>query len=795
MAGLGTKLRRCRFYQGVTSASRQLILERNFMGEWGMICNTSGPCARRAIPLALLGLWVAGRAVAQTPVPQLPSGDDRTPYSEIQLVSSVAAVSPGVPFTLAVHLTVDPGWHTYWVNGGDAGEELLVEWSLPPGFSAGPLQWPVPKLLPAPPLMSYGYEGQVFFPVEITPPPDLASGSEVELRGAADFQVCADICLIALDDVSITLPVRSGSVAPDPSWGETVADVVARLPGPAEGWDVRAWTNGAEDETAAYVVEIAPNGSMPTPPPASLTAPHFFALGEFVIEHAAPQRIARIGDAIRIEVPRNYFAAEYETGLSGLIVADVGSESPLAWQIEAPVEELPPGVAAEPVDPLRATDVELTGGVPEGMAPLGRPQEATPSGADEGNRLGFAVALAFAFVGGVILNLMPCVFPVLSLKVMGLVGKGGSSSERARAHGLAFGVGILLSFWVLAGALVALRASGQSLGWGFQLQEPVFVGLLALLLFGLGLNLTGLFEIGVGMTRLGGLGGRDSLGDSALMGALTVVVATPCTAPFMGAAIGFAASQPPLVALAVFTSLGIGLAAPYVGLASSPALLSRLPSPGAWMETLKQALAFPMFGTVAWLAWVFGNQAGMDALALLLFALTLLSLAGWTYGRFGGRAPAWRGSWAALMVAVSAVALVVQGARIAEPSSPPTAAPTDAEWEPFSPERVAALQSEGRVVFVDFTADWCLSCQVNERIALRTDTVREAFAAHDVALLVADWTDRDSVIADAISSFGRSGIPLYLMYSPDPALEPEILPAVLTPGIVVEAIERAVEAG
>lgn len=742
----------------------------------------------------VLALMASPAAVGaqQSPVPQAPQGEDRTPYSEIELVSSVASIRPGTPFTLAVHITVDPGWHTYWINGGDAGDELLVDWTLPDGFEAGPFQWPAPHLLPAPPLMSYGYEGQVFVLVEITPPADATPDTEVELRGAADFQVCADVCLIGLADLAITLPVRAGPPASDESWAATLADTRSRIPGRADGWTARAWTNGAEGEEAAYILEIAPTGLGSAPAPASLRAPHFFADSTEVIEHAAPQRVTRVGDTIRLEIPRNYFAADYDGRLGGLLVADVASEMPIAWQIEASVENAPPTSAW--ADAFLDADVILTGGVPQGMAPLGRPPQAqaqaqapvAPAG------LGAVVtAVLLALLGGLVLNLMPCVFPVLSMKVLGFVDNGGEHPGRARRHGFAFGAGVLVCFWLLAGVLMALRAGGESLGWGFQLQSPVIVGLLALLLFGLGLNLSGMFEVGLGLTRLGGVGGGSTYRDSFLMGGLTVVVATPCTAPFMGAALGFALVQPTLVGLVVFTALAVGLAAPYVLLSSMPALLRRLPRPGAWTETLKQALAFPMYATVVWLVWVFGKQAGVDATALLLFGLTLFALAGWVYGRIGGPFPSLPVRASALLLALGGAALAVQGGRGADPTLRTVSRGAAVGWEAFSPERVAALRAEGRPVFIDFTADWCLSCKVNERVALGTDGVRTAFADANVALLAADWTNRDPVIASAIESFGRSGVPLYVMYAADPGREPELLPAVLTPGLVIEAIERA----
>jgi thiol:disulfide interchange protein DsbD len=735
-----------------------------------------------AVALCLLGPVAA--SAQQSSEPQPPSGDDPTPYSEIQLVSSVASIRPGTPFTLGVHITVDPGWHTYWVNGGDAGDELLVDWALPEGFTAGPLQFPTPHLVPAPPLMSYGYEGQVFVLVEITPPIDAPVGEDVELLAAVDYQVCADVCLIALDEITVTLPVIDAPPASDANWAATLADTGARLARPGSGWTVRAWRTAEDTDEPAYVIEIVPDGTGSSPSPASLPAPHLFADSSFVIEHAAPQRVARSGEALRMEIARNYYAAGFEDRIGGILVDEVGSSAPRAWWIEAAVEDAPPPFG------LAGGEVALTGGVPEGMAPLQRPAPLPASGSDVG-ATGLAMALLLAFAGGLILNLMPCVFPVLSLKVLGFVEHGGHDQTRVGRHGLAYGAGVIACFWVLAATLIGLRAGGESLGWGFQLQSPVLVAVLALLVFGLGLNMSGVFELGTSLTRLGGLGAGDRYRDSFLTGALTVLVATPCTAPFMGAALGYALIQPAPVGLSIFTALAVGLAAPYVVLAFSPPLLRRLPRPGPWMATVRQALAFPMYGTVVWLVWVFGNQAGVDASAMLLLSLTLIALAAWVYGRFSDPLPSPTVRAVALLIAFTGVVAAVGGGRSAEPA--PRGEASSEGWHAFSPERVASLRAEGRPVFIDFTADWCLSCKVNERVALGTDAVRGAFERANVALVVADWTNRDATIAKAIEGYGRSGVPLYVLYPADPAGEPVILPAVLTPGIVIEAVERAAQ--
>ncbi|MDT8436143.1 MAG: thioredoxin family protein, partial [Gemmatimonadota bacterium] len=559
----------------------------------------------------------------------------------------------------------------------------------------------------------------------------------------------------------------------------------ARLPRPADAWTARAWT-----VDGGYVMEVAPAAGAPSAgapagaaTPASLPAPYLFVDSTMVIEHPQPQRVSRTGESIRIFLPRSEFALEPAERLGGILVAELGAATGAAWVVET-------AVGPAPADPALAANAIETGGLAAAHAAA-----ATTESAAGG--MGIPLALLFAFLGGLLLNLMPCVFPVLSVKVLGFVEHGGGSAAGARRHGLAFAAGVVGSFLLLAGLLLALRAGGESLGWGFQLQSPVIVAALALLLFLLGLNLSGLFEVGAGLTRLGAIGGGRGTRDALLTGGLTVLVASPCTAPFMGAALGFALVQPPAAGLAVFTALGLGLAAPYVVLSFSPALLRRLPRPGPWMVTLRQALAFPLYATVAWLVWVFGRQAGIDATGLLLLALTLVAFGAWGLGRAApARRPALAraGRFASVVLLLAGTAVALQGARAARPPSAEAAVPAGG-WEAWSPDRVAELRAEGRPVFLDFTAAWCLSCQVNERVALATEPVRTAFADADVALLKADWTNRDPRITAALASFGRSGVPLYVLYPAGGTGDPDILPAVLTPGLVVAAVERAARSG
>jgi thiol:disulfide interchange protein DsbD len=387
-----------------------------------------------------------------------------------------------------------------------------------------------------------------------------------------------------------------------------------------------------------------------------------------------------------------------------------------------------------------------------------------------------------------ILNLMPCVFPVLFLKGLALVNSGNEERHRLRAHGFVYTAGILVSFWVLVAVLLALRAAGASLGWGFQFQSPIFLALMAGLLFFLGLSLAGQFEIGLTLTSAGGsLAARHGYTGSFFTGVLAVLVATPCTAPFMGAAIGYALAQSAAVTFAVFTALALGLAAPYVAITLQPAWMRMLPRPGAWMDVFKQVISVPIFATVIWLAWVLAQTYGANVLAALLASFLLLAIAGWFLGRWPAKR--WSASVAALILIGVIVVSVVAPGRLIVASEMQTSATTHDRWEPWSAETVSRYQAQGRPVFVDFTASWCLSCQVNEHVALNQPEVEKAFREANVALLRADWTQRHQAITEALSALGRSGVPAYALYVPGKS-SPQLLPEVLTPSIVTDALAK-----
>lgn len=731
----------------------------------------------------LLGALVALALAATAPAlaAQQPARDP-SPHSNAELVSDVTSASAGGTVTVAVRLTLDAGWHTYWSNPGDAGLPLEVKWTLPAGVTAGPLQFPTPRLTPQPPLMSYGYEREVFVLAELTIPASFTG--PLQVTGSAEWLACAEVCLPAKGPLALSIPVGPPTSSRGTRWTSAINAARAQLPTEASTWTMRSWVTPKGYVLAA----IAPPGVI-----AALTTPYFFVDSANVIEHADAQRVARAGDTIVLSLPRAKIAPTTIATVRGILAADVTASAQRGWLLTAPVLARAPDALGRRAEAMLVeADVQRVGGADTQVAAADGSASTVP---DPSAELGLIFAIVFAFAGGLLLNLMPCVFPVLSVKVLALLEHGGAvNASSGRKHGLVFGLGVLLSFWALAGVLMALRAGGESLGWGFQLQSPPVVALLALLMFALALNLSGVFEIGLSLTRLGNAGAGRGYADSLLTGGLAVLVAAPCTAPFMGTALGYALVQPPLIGLTVFTALGVGLALPFVVLASAPRLLRFLPRPGPWLETLKQLFAFPLYVTVVWLLWVFGQQTGVDALAIILLAMILLALGAWLWAR-GVRSDRGVTRSAAAAVMALAVGIAAFSGREAAASAAPTSSTiaSTGSWEPYSAQRVSALRAEGRPVFVDFTAAWCLSCQVNERVALRTDAVVQAFQRANVALLRADWTSRNDEITQVLASFGRSGVPLYVLYPSTPSGSASILPAVLTPGIIIDAVEKAVQ--
>lgn len=717
---------------------------------------------------------VAAAALLTVPSFQLAMQEGPNEYSEARLISEVAAIQPGEPFTVGLHITLDPGWHTYWINAGDAGHGVLSSWELPAGFQVDSLHYPRPERIPYPPLMSYGYKDEVVLLATVTPPADLEPGAIASLALDAEWLVCEDVCIPARDRVALELPVATGPPAPSPD-AELVAAARAELPVESDDWRLRV----ARTDDGFVLGARPPDGWS-----GSLADAYFFPLDMTTLTHTEWQEGGERDGELRLVLPGSAYLYDEPEVLEGILTLQSGSAfdgaGSRALHVAVPVERDPAAVAwaAEPVTPLAAPTAAGAAG-----------------GAAGAGSLSLVLALVFAFIGGLILNLMPCVFPILSLKALGFASKGGDR-RGMRMDGLAFGAGVVLTFLLVAAILLGVRAGGAEVGWGYQLQSPAVVALLAALMVGIGLWLAGVVELGASLTRLGGLGGGGGPAGTGgqpsafFTGVLATVVATPCTAPFMGAAMGAALIRPAPEALAIFAGLGVGMATPYVMLAFWPALARRLPRPGRWMETFKQVLAFPMFAVAIWLVWVFGLQVGMGGAAQLLFGLLLLAMAAWLIGRWPAAVASPRVRLATRGLAVGALAAALfagAGAtRAGEPLDRGGAPPL--QWEEFSPAAIQEYRDAGRPVFVDFTAAWCISCQVNERVALQATAVRQAFADRDVILLKADWTRRDPEITRALAEFGRAGVPLYVLYPADPAAEPRVLPELLTQRIMLDAL-------
>ncbi len=667
----------------------------------------------------MLLLW-AGGALAQPSATQ--------PHVTVSLAAEQTALSPGAKARIGLHFALEDGWHVYWRNPGDSGEAPKVRWTLPDGFAAGDVHWPLPQRIRTGPLVNFGYEREVLLPVELTVPAGATSG---RLQADVSWLVCQEDCIPGKATLVLDLPV--GPAAPDARWAPRFAKALAEVP--AEG------AASLEDAGDGHVALTVPGAGV-----AGATYAFFPAAGD-VIDLAAPEAATVEGDTLRLRLKKGRLAPATMTSLEGVVVSS-------------------------------------TAGGRSGLFVRAGPPTAAPAEAP----LGLVFALLFAFLGGALLNLMPCVFPVISLKVLGFVEQAREDRRKVRQHGLVFAAGVLVSFWVLAGTLLALRAAGEQLGWGFQLQSPVFLALLAAFIFVLALSLCGVFEVGLSLTALGGAGGGGGLGGSFTTGALATVVATPCTAPFMGPALGYALTQPPALAMLVFTALGAGMASPYVLLAWFPAALRRLPRPGPWMVTFKQVMAFPLFATVLWLLAVLGLQAGAMALVEVLGGLLTLAFAAWLWGRLQlrhlGGAKLAAAVGLTLLIAGAGLALGIRAA--ARPAAPSQAAGVDDFWSPWTPDAVASLRAAGKPVFVNFTAAWCISCQVNERLVFSTDDVRADFAAHGVAALKADWTNKNEEIARTLASFGRQGVPLYVYYPGRAGAAPRVLPPVVTRDMLVE---------
>jgi thiol:disulfide interchange protein len=709
----------------------------------------------------LFALLLAGPAVAQSVV--------TTDNVRAELISEAATVKPGEPFWVALRQTIRPKWHTYWKNPGDSGLPTEIAWKLPDGVKADPIVWPTPSLIDVSGIINYGFSDDILLMVRITPPATLSG--DLTLAAEANWLVCDDVCIP--EDGKFTLTLPTGPVAkPADAATRTLFDKARRVVPMESPWPARFGVAASGDPT--LVVEA--RGLKPE----TIRDIYFFPAEWGTAASMARQRAAVTAEGIRIPLKKGDAKGAPTTTLAGTLVM---------------TEKTGDGEHRQAFDVTAKLDPAF---VP---AAFSANSLATSNAGEE---LSLLQALLFALVGGLILNLMPCVFPVLAMKAASFARLAGEARSEMRRDGLAYTAGVLVSFAVMAAIVVAIRASVGEVNWGFQFQSPIFSLLVAYIFFVVGLNLSGVFEIGSRFAGVGqGLAARHGVSGSFFTGVLAVVVATPCTAPFMAAALGFALSQPAPQTVAVLLAMGLGLALPYLALSTTPALQRLMPRPGAWMDRLRQFLAFPMYASAVWMIWVLTQQTGADGVIYALGGMILIAFAIWVL-RIGTATSftSWlrRGVAAvAVLLAFAAVLKVDDGPATAAsasggPSSGGQVTGVSFEgWERFSRARMTEAVAAGKPVFVDFTAAWCITCLVNERVALETAGTRRAFEQTGTVKLKGDWTNRDPEITSLLRELGRAGVPLYLFWPPG-AERPKILPQILTEATILSELSSIQQA-
>jgi thiol:disulfide interchange protein/DsbC/DsbD-like thiol-disulfide interchange protein len=703
--------------------------------------------------------WLLGLLLASPAAFALSGTVVATDNVKAHLISEVGAIAPGQSFWVALEFNIRDGWHTYWRNPGDSGQATKLVWQLPPGFTAGDIVWTTPHRFEIPPLVNYGYAKHAVHLINITAPKDLRPGTPVVLAAKASWLVCSDVCIPEDAQLQLTLPVNAEPGAADPADAALFTAARSELP------SAQFAATTARVQNGQLVIALGKEWGTTLPQIKSLA---FFPYDDGGIEYAAPQTLTRNKDGVELAMKLGYQPPQAGMVRGVLLATELSGND----TVTVPME-----IAAN-----------FAGA--DGSQSKAGPRFAPATGAAEKTSASLPVLLLFAILGGLILNLMPCVFPVLSIKAIGLVEQAKKHPAAVRAKGLVFAAGVISSMLCLAAVLLALRAGGEQIGWGFQLQSPLFVTLLVYLLLAVGLNLSGVFEVGGGLAGVGdGLTQGDSYRASFFTGVLTTLVATPCTAPFMAFAVGAALTQPPIIALCIFAALGLGLALPYLLLSFAPWMRRALPKPGAWMDTLKQVFAFPIYASAAWLLWVLAQQTSSIGLGAALAGAILIAFAAWAYQK--SKSTSSRGRVAALATAMLAVLLaIVLPVRFADTavaaSSVSAGGPPAADaWQPYDAAAVAKLNAAGRPLLVNFTASWCLTCLVNERNAFADSAVQEVFRNKGVTLMKGDWTNRDPAITQALAAFGRAGVPLYVVYNSKPgSSEPVILPQLLTASVV-----------
>lgn len=701
--------------------------------------------------LILAGMFVLGSTgVFAQGVSEVAIGE----HVDAQLVAETEHAVPGESLWVALRLDHMEHWHTYWKNPGDAGKPTVISWQLPEGVQAGEIVWPLPERFDLPAdLVDFGYTEEVFLLTELSIPASFAEET-LTIGAQAQWLECEEICIPGGASVDLAIPVNTQTPpAIDNRWAEGFASVRETLPRADISLD--AMFSLSEDSINLLVQAT-----------------------ESIFENAAG--ITFIPDTHRI---LDYISdQEITTQLSSLQL----SQKAHSRALREPPERLGGLLIVEDADGAIVTyEVEAE---PEGvtLAALDGSAVTAPGSAPD---MGLLTVFLFAMAGGLILNLMPCVFPVLSLKAMSLANNSGAPVREQRMHGVAYAAGVILSFVVLAGVLLSLQAGGALIGWGFQLQSPWFVASLVFLFFLMGLAMSGVIEIGTGIMGVGSeLSEKEGYTGSFFTGVLASVVASPCTAPFMGAALGFAFTQPMPIALTVFVALGFGMALPFLLISFIPALANKLPRPGSWMLTFRQFLAFPLYATAVWLLWVLGRQTSVDAMAMIVLGCVFVAAAAWLYQRQSDSI--WRYVEVAAVIVCIIGIVTLLSSPIFQPQQGSSVAVEGENFEAYSDARLAQLRENGQPVFVNMTASWCITCLVNERVALSSDTVTQALADNGVTYLKGDWTNNDPAITEVLKRYETSGVPLYLMFPADSSQPAEVLPQILTESIVLDALER-----
>lgn len=688
-----------------------------------------------------------------------------TPQVRAQLVASVQAVAPGAEIYLGINQKIIPHWHTYWVNPGDSGNATTIEWTLPEGASASDIIWPAPSRFSMGPITNYAYENDVTLLTKIKIPAGMQPGEQFTAQALVDWLVCEEECIPQTVELALSLPVVAEG-EPLGIGDARIDEALARLP-VTSPWEIRAQQSAIDPDTAQgkLTLHIALSAAQSE----QIKDIWFHPYDWGRIQQSSEQVRKQVDDGIELTINTGEAPLKIGDTLSGVLV----------------IAEQAGDATTKPI----ARGFEVSAQV--------HAASASVSSAD--SSISFFSAVVLALLGGIILNLMPCVFPVLSIKALSLVSHANQSAAQIRLQGVVYTLGVLASFAVLAVLLILLKAGGAQIGWGFQFQSPLFVLAMAYLMFAVGLSLSGVFFIGGSVAGVGSsLTEKPGYAGSFFTGVLATIVATPCTAPFMAAALGYALAQPAAKLVAIFLSLGFGLALPYLLLTCWPGLQRWLPRPGMWMERAKQVLAFPMYAAAIWLVWVLVQQAGVNAIIIALGGMLLIAFAAWLYdttftastrARTAGRASA-----LALLLLTLGISYLSVNSNSLVAANAATTVDDDSEkaaeknWEPYSKARLDELLAEGTPVFLNFTASWCISCLVNERVALSDAKVKATFKQEGIVYLKGDWTNRDLEITQFLKKFNRSGVPLYVFYAAGKPEQPAELPQILTPDMVISAV-------